>query len=75
MMVSSIPIMSAGVMTNSPYLSFILPIASATAWDFEANTSSWSRSEDDKAILIWWQEEQSRSKGKVQYEEVTQLFH
>jgi hypothetical protein len=28
--VSSIPIISAGVMTNSPYLSFILSIASAT---------------------------------------------
>jgi hypothetical protein len=31
--VSSIPIMSGGVMTNSPYLSLILSIASANAWE------------------------------------------
>jgi hypothetical protein len=31
MMVSSIPIIKASVMTNSPYLSLILSIAAATA--------------------------------------------
>jgi hypothetical protein len=31
MIVSSMPIIKAGVMTNSPYLSLILSIASATA--------------------------------------------
>ena len=54
MIVSSIPIIKAGVMTNSPYLSLMLSITSATAWEREENISSCSLSPSigNQSIII-----------------------